>query len=103
MKTETKETVKDLWAKAKEGDRGAWTVLYLRYQEPNLANAMRITHNREDAEEVVQEAWLKAWEKRASIQEIGGFLCQRITALALNVVRTRKRQRIAFSYPIQGE
>jgi len=91
--------MKTVWEQAKKGDRKAWNLLYVRYQEANLALAEKTTRNREDAEDVVQEAWLAVWQNRATIEDLGGWLRRAIRSLALNTLRTRKRQRIFGSYP----
>ena len=43
------------------GDRGAFARLMERHARPMLALATRVTRNPDDADEVVQEAFLKVW------------------------------------------
>ena len=50
-----------LVAAAKSGDRPAFAELWERYFNTTLRLALRITRNRDDAEDVVQDAWMKAY------------------------------------------
>src|SRR5579859_4620003 len=96
--------MKELWTKAKQGDLQAWNTLYLAYWQANVAMAKRITKNLEDAEDAVQEAWLAAWEHRATLKELsGGFMRLAIFRRATDIVRSRHARRVVSSYPIQGE
>jgi len=56
-----------LVARAKAGDSGAFTELVKRYERRIFRLAKHITQNEEDAEDVLQDAFLKAY------QHIGGF------------------------------
>src|SRR6202142_1750120 len=47
---------------AREGDAKAFSVLLRRYEGKIFRLAMNITQNREDAEDVLQESFLKAYE-----------------------------------------
>ncbi|HTA41714.1 MAG TPA: sigma-70 family RNA polymerase sigma factor [Bryobacteraceae bacterium] len=52
----------ELVAKAKQGDTAAFSLLLRRYEGKIFRLAMNITQNREDAEDVLQESFLKAYE-----------------------------------------
>jgi len=52
----------DLVARARTGDAASFSVLLRRYEGKIFRLAMNITQNREDAEDVLQEAFLKAYE-----------------------------------------
>ena len=54
-------TDEDLVAAAKSGDPPAFVGLWARHSKTAFNMAYRITGNREDAEDVVQEAWIKAY------------------------------------------
>jgi RNA polymerase sigma-70 factor (ECF subfamily) len=69
--------------------------LVRRHQGRVYAVAYRITGNREDALDVAQEAFIKAYRKAQAWQPIGGFLpwLLRLTAnQAIDAVRRRKRR-----------
>lgn len=50
-----------LVAAAKRGDRPAFTELWERHSQSALRAAYRITKNRSDAEDSMQDAWMKAY------------------------------------------
>jgi RNA polymerase sigma-70 factor, ECF subfamily len=50
-----------LVAAAKLGDRLAFAELWVRHSNTAFKVAYRITRNRDDAEDVIQEAWMKAY------------------------------------------
>jgi RNA polymerase sigma-70 factor (ECF subfamily) len=57
----------------KSGDTCAFETLVSRYKRRALAMAQRITNNREDAEDVVQESFHKAFVHLAAFQEKSRF------------------------------
>ena len=52
----------ELVARARQGDTAAFSILLRRYEGKIFRLAMNITQNREDAEDVLQESFLKAYE-----------------------------------------
>src|SRR5258708_13360133 len=52
----------ELIARARSGDTGAFSQLISRYEGKIFRLAMNITQNREDAEDVLQEAFIKAYQ-----------------------------------------
>jgi RNA polymerase sigma-70 factor, ECF subfamily len=52
----------ELVARAREGDTASFSTLLRRYEGKIFRLAMNITQNREDAEDVLQESFLKAYE-----------------------------------------
>lgn len=59
-------TDRDLVAEARAGSTTAFDALYRRHLDPVYACAARILRNAEEAEEIVQDTFLTAWEKRSS-------------------------------------
>jgi RNA polymerase sigma-70 factor (ECF subfamily) len=59
--------------RAKRGDVQAFEELVRRYDRNVFRIAQHITQNREDAEDVVQEAFLKAYRNLAKFQEQSKF------------------------------
>lgn len=55
---------KQLIQRFKEGDRTAFDALFYAYEPTLYAYAMKLTCNVDDAKEVVQEVFLKVWERR---------------------------------------
>jgi len=64
------ETDDALMARAGRGDKAAFAVLVQRHLARATAIAQRIAGNRSDAEEVVQEAFLRCWQKAPDWQPV---------------------------------
>jgi RNA polymerase sigma-70 factor, ECF subfamily len=62
-----------LMARAGRGDKAAFAVLVRRHLPRATAVAQRIVGNRSDAEEVVQEAFLRCWQKAPDWQPASGL------------------------------
>src|SRR6266545_4363404 len=60
-KPELDEEIERLVAAAREGDREAFDELVRRTYVDTYTLAIRLTANEEDARDVVQEAYLRAW------------------------------------------
>jgi RNA polymerase sigma-70 factor (ECF subfamily) len=82
--------------RAKRGDDQAFEELVRRYDRNVFRIAQHITQNREDAEDVVQEAFLKAYGNLAKFQEQSKFstwLVRIAVNEALMKLRRRKPER----------
>src|SRR6201996_7119107 len=92
---ETEEVHPDvaLVAKAKEGDLQAFETLVRQYERQVFRIAQHITQNKEDAEDVVQDAFLKAYEKLHQFQGNSKFYTW-LVRIAVNesLMRLRKRR-----------
>ncbi len=91
--TETASDDLDLVHASKRGDVAAFEELVKRYDRKLLRIAQHLTHNREDAEDVVQEAFLKAFQHLGQFQENSKFSTWliRIT-LNQGLMKLRKRR-----------
>ena len=78
---------------AKAGDVGAFEKLVRQYDRQLFRIANHITQNREDAEDVVQDAFLKAYEKLDQFQGNSKFYTW-LVRIAVNesLMRLRKRR-----------
>jgi RNA polymerase sigma-70 factor (ECF subfamily) len=83
----------ELVARAREGDTAAFSTLLRRYEGKIFRLAMNITQNREDAEDVLQEAFLKAYEHLDQFQGNSKFYTW-IVRIAVNqaLMKLRKRK-----------
>jgi RNA polymerase sigma-70 factor (ECF subfamily) len=83
----------ELVERARSGDAAAFTELVNRYQRKIYRLAKHITQNDEDAEDVLQEAFLKAYEHLDTFQGHSKFYTW-IVRIAVNeaLMRLRKRR-----------
>ncbi|WP_428940260.1 RNA polymerase sigma factor [Fontivita pretiosa] len=75
------------------GQRDAFDVLIRRYQRQAAAVSFRLLGNMQDALEVTQDSFLKAYTSLASLQKpeaFGGWLMRIVSNLSLNYRRSRK-------------
>ncbi len=87
---------KELALALQDGNEAAFDEMVRRYQGRVYAVAYRLTGNREDALDVSQEAFLKAYNKIHAWQPTGGFLpwLLRLTAnQSIDHVRRRNRRK----------
>jgi RNA polymerase sigma-70 factor, ECF subfamily len=80
-------------AQARLGNAGAFNELLRRYERKIFRLAMHITQNREDAEDVLQESFLKAYEHLDQFQGQSKFYTW-IVRIAVNqaLMKLRKRK-----------
>src|SRR5499427_7983423 len=77
---------------AKQGDVGAFEQLVKRYDRNVFRIAQHITQNREDAEDVVQDAFLKAYENLGQFQGQSKFYTW-LVRIAVNEALMKLRRR----------
>jgi RNA polymerase sigma-70 factor (ECF subfamily) len=89
-----------LVAAAKCGDREAFEQLVIRYKRRAFSAALRITNNREDAEDVVQETFHKVFLHLTEFQEKSQFSTWLIR-ITMNeaLMLLRRRRRVAEIVP----
>jgi len=83
----------DLVARSRQGDTAAFSTLIKRYEGKIFRLAMNFTQNREDAEDVLQEAFFKAYEHLDQFQGNSKFYTW-IVRIAVNqaLMKLRKRK-----------
>ncbi len=94
-----------LVARAQAGDEAAFGELVRRHLDRAHAVAFRILREREDARDVTQDAFVRAWRALPRFEgrsEFGTWLTRIVTNLALNRVR-RDRMRTAASIDEMGD
>ena len=82
-------------ARAKAGDADAFRALVERHSRPLFRLAFRMTGNEQDAEDIVQETFLRAYRRIGKFDERASFgtWLYRITVnCSLDLVRARKRR-----------
>lgn len=88
---ETEPSDRVLWARACLGDANAFASLVSRYSRPALAIALAILANRSDAEDVCQDAWVRALERMDGCRDPDKF-----AAWLFQVVRNRARNYLEY-------
>lgn len=86
-------TVAELVGLAQQGDQQAQGALYERYQASSIAVAFRLLKNHEEAEELVQDVFIHAFERLDQLrvpEAFGGWLRQIVRRMAINRVTRRK-------------
>jgi len=81
-------------ADARRGDQDAFDRLVDRYQRRAVAVAYRLLGNAEDARDAAQDAFLRAYQNLATLEDprrFGGWLMRIVTNLSLNLRRSRSR------------
>jgi RNA polymerase sigma-70 factor (ECF subfamily) len=95
-----------LVAAAKRGETAAFEELVSRYEKKIFRLTMNITRNREDAEDAMQDAFLKSYAHLKDFQEDSRFYTW-LVRIAANeaLMRLRKRRPNQFSLdePIEGD
>jgi RNA polymerase sigma-70 factor (ECF subfamily) len=95
-----------LVAAAKSGDTAAFEELVNRYERKIFRLTMNITRNREDAEDAMQDAFMKAFAHLDNFQEDSRFYTWlvRIAANeALMRLRKRRPNQVSLDEPIEGD
>lgn len=80
------------------GDKKAFDELVVRYQRPAIAVSYRLLGKTDDALEVVQDSFLKAYRSLDSLQKpeaFAGWLMRIVSNLSLNYRRGRKTRQTA--------
>jgi RNA polymerase sigma-70 factor (ECF subfamily) len=88
--------------KARRGDRDAFRVLVERHACPVFRLAFRMTGNEIDAEDMVQETFLKAWRQIGKFDgraSFGTWLHRICANCSLDYIRARKRKQDLQAVP----
>jgi len=89
--------------RAAAGDRDARRTLFERFREPAYRVALRITGRPEDALDVVQDSFIRAFDRLGEFQRESGFqtwLLRIVSNRALDVLRAR---RVRVAVPLAGD
>ena len=96
-----------LMSRLKAGDRGAFALLVERYKDPLVGYLARLTGDRDRAEDLAQEAFVRLYEKAGLYREQGKLVAY-LYRIATNLLRSEERRRrrwrmLAPRYASAGE
>lgn len=80
---------------AREGDANAYDYLVAKYGKKILSIAVGLVRNRQDAEDLAQEAFVRAYQSLSrfrSGEAFGPWISRIVTNLSLDLLRQRKRR-----------
>lgn len=86
---------KVLLSRLQQGEMAAFDQLYWHYQKAVYQNALKLTHDTQIAEDIVQEVFISLWEKRDSIdasRPVGGWLFVSSYNRAINALKKKLRE-----------
>ena len=100
-------TENELITRAKKGDQDAFGQLVLAHQNKVFSLCVHLLNSREEAEDMAQEAFLKAWRSLNSFQEESSFatwMHRLTTNLCLDHLRKQaRRQNISVAVSLDDE
>ncbi len=88
---------------AKMGDMAAFDELVRRYDRQLFRVAQHITHNHEDAQDAVQEAFLRAFENLAGFEERSKFSTWLVRIVINQALMKLRKQRVATVVSIDDD
>ena len=92
MPVESSDNEKELFIRIAEGDEEAFIKIFHSYNAKLFPSILQLTKSRSEAEEVMQNLFLKLWTNRSSLYQIdnpGGWLYRVASNLALTELRTK--------------
>ena len=104
MKNVILHTETELIQQCLRGERQAQFLLYQHYAKPMLNVAFRILNHEEDAKDVLQESFIKAFRNLAELKDhngFGGWLKKIVVNTAINHLRQKKVSWLAFDPQIK--
>lgn len=85
---------------ALEGDQAAFEELVVRYQRPIAAVVARMTGNLNDAADIAQQVFLRAYTKLSSFQRRSQFKTW-LYSIAINLTRNELRRNKRWGIPVE--
>jgi RNA polymerase sigma-70 factor (ECF subfamily) len=102
----------ELVARCKQGDRQGYTALYAKYAQPMYNTSLRIVNNRNDAEDVLQDAFTAAFRNIGEFEytsTFGAWLKRIVINRSIDLLRKRKalvvdiEEADRYADPVAGE
>ncbi|MDO6429613.1 RNA polymerase sigma-70 factor [Flavitalea sp. BT771] len=82
----------NLWLRVKNGDQGAFSEIFERYNALLYSHVINKLDDEDEARDIVQDIFVALWEKRGTIHEvnIAGYLFTAARNKVLNSIRHKK-------------
>ncbi len=93
MPNEEKQIDHQLMQQIKAGDNSAYDTLFRKYYSYLCMVVLRMTHSKEQAEDIVQEVFLDLWRKKEQIEinsAVKAYLHRSVVNKTLNKIRDKK-------------
>jgi RNA polymerase sigma-70 factor (ECF subfamily) len=84
--------------KLKQSDKKAFDRIFRKYEQKLYAFCYKLTQSHDEAEEVVQETFLKIWGKRMTIDESKNFESFLFTIARHNIYNKARDKTYAYAY-----
>ncbi|WP_166444400.1 RNA polymerase sigma factor [Dyadobacter bucti] len=95
------EEEKALLVSCSKGDRQAYALLYTRYVSPLCRYLFLFTRSKEDSEEIVQDVFVKIWEKKenlVTVQSFRPYVFKTAKNQLLDLIRRRETETKMLDY-----
>jgi RNA polymerase sigma-70 factor (ECF subfamily) len=93
-KEPSKSDVADLVRRAQEGDEEAFGEIVMMFQQRVYSVAYRFVQNADEAQDLAQQAWIKAWSRLKGFKGKSGFftwMYRVVSSVCLDYLRKKKR------------
>ena len=93
MPNEEKQIDQQLMQQIKAGDNSAYDTLFRKYYSYLCMVVMRMTHSKEQSEDIVQEVFLEVWRKKEQLDiksAVKSYLHRSVVNKTLNKIRDKK-------------
>lgn len=89
-----KQIESDIWAKFKEGDQDAFQFIFRKYYSMLFNYGRKLLPGNDDIDDILQELFLKIWNKRAQLSEVVSIKAYLITSfrrIALDHIKKSRK------------
>jgi RNA polymerase sigma factor (sigma-70 family) len=97
---------KELIARARGGDEAAYRVLLEKYQRPVFSICLRMVRNREEAEDLAQDAFMKVFamlDRYNPSYAFSSWLFKITSNLCIDAIRKRRVETLPMDQPVQSD
>ena len=104
---DNKDTDEKLFGRIKQGDEGAFRLLFNRYYQILLAIAINLVKDINSAKDAVQEVFFQIWKRREVLEipdKVEAYLKRSTINRALNLIQSKKRiTSLDSSFDVSGK